>query len=338
MPVLLSHNSALELLRSVPPQVRRYSVVDEPLELGQISTDGRFIRSVNFRELGIRRSPLHVLLGKGGRAPRVDGVRCHWLGREVMPGGLLLELAPDVYSAGPELCFIQMCACTSLVGSVMLGSELCGRYSHFSEMISGYYERPPLTCVARINEAIAALMGMYGLSHAREAVRWVCDGSRSPMESVSVAELHLPARYGGLAFIRPELNHEVRLDAAASAIAGTQSCFVDVAWPGQRRGVEYDSKLFHIDPARDLRRREALEHMGWTINTIKLDQMVDHDELMRGVALFEDAIPRQACGPAPPDKVEDLHGRLLRATRYGVGIERALFGVPVPRGAVRLCL
>ena len=44
----------------------------------------------------------------------------------------------------------------------------------------------------------------------------------------------------------------------------------------------------HLDPEKDLRRKEALEHMGWTINTIKLDQTADHRELMRAVALFED--------------------------------------------------
>lgn len=92
----------------------------------------------------------------------------------------------------------------------------------------------------------------------------------------------------------------------------------------------------HLDPEKDLRRKEALEHMGWTINTIKLDQTADHRELMRAVALFEDEIPRQSGGPAPAEEVAELHQRLLRATRCGVGLERALFGVPVPHGAVRL--
>ena len=336
MSIVISHGSALELLRAVPPQVRVFPRVSEPLELSRISTSARELSALRLDDFGIRRSPVHVLVCKGARGIEAVGVRTHWFGLPVMPGGLLVELAPEVYAAGPELCFAQMARQASVVGAVALGDELCGRYSHFSEMISGYFERPPLTSVEQIAAALEALAGLYGLHHAREAARWIRDGARSPMETVLSSELLLPARHQGLAFARPELNYEVALDAAASSITGTRSCSIDVAWPGVRRGAEYDSLEFHLDPERDLRRREALEHMGWMINTIKLDQMSDHRELMKVVALFEDAVPRQPGGPAPTNEVAELHRRLLRATRCGMGLERALFGVPVPRGAVRL--
>lgn len=273
---------------------------------------------------------------KGAREIEAVGVRTHWFGLPVMPGGLLLELAPDVYVSGPELCFVQMARSASTVGAVVLGDELCGGYSQFAEMVSGYYERAPLTSAGRIAEAVEALEGLYGLRHAREAVRWVLDGARSPMETVLSSELFMPGRLDGLAFAEPVLSYEVPLDEAASAIAGTRSCSIDIAWPGARRGAEYDSLEFHLDPEKDLRRKEALEHMGWTINSIKLDQMVDHAELMKVVALFEDGVPRQRGGPAPTDRVAGLHQRLLKATRCGVGLERALFGVPVAHGAVKL--
>lgn len=336
MPVIISHNSALELLRAVPPQVRAYPFVRETLDMGLISTDSRELRRLDLSEFGVRRAPVHVLAAKGVRAIQSKAVETHNFGLPVMPEGLLLELAPGVYAAGPELCFVQMARCSSLVGAVVLGCELCGCYSHFPEMISGYYERPPLTSVEKIGEAVDALSGLYGLSRAREALRWVCDGARSPMETVLTGELFLPGRYRGLAFVRPELNYVVPLDDAAAAVTGTRSCSIDIAWPGVRRGAEYDSLEFHLDPEKDLRRKEALEHMGWTINTIKLDQMADHRELMKAVALFEDEIPRQPGGPASVGEVAELHQRLLKATRCGIGLERALFGVAVPHGAVRL--
>ena len=336
MPVVISHNSALELLRAVPPQVRAYPRVSEALDMGLISTDSRELRSLDLSEFGIRRVPVHVLAAKGVRAIQSEAFETHNFGLPVMPEGLLLELAPDVYAAGPELCFVQMARGFSLVGAVVLGCELCGRYSHFSEMVSGYYERPPLTSVEKIGEVVDALSGLYGLSRAREALRWVCDAARSPMETVLTGELFLPGRHRGLAFVRPELNYVVPLDDAAAAVTGTRSCSIDIAWPAVRRGAEYDSLEFHLDPEKDLRRKEALEHMGWTINTIKLDQMSDHAELMRAVALFEDEIPRQPGGPAPAEQVAELHQRLLKATRCGVGLERALFGVPVSHGAVKL--
>ena len=334
MAVLISHNSALELLRAVPPQVRLYPRVDEPLVTAGVSTRSSDLRQLGLTDFGLRRSPVHVLVSKGMRTVNLPNVQTHRFGLEVIPGGLLLELAPDVYVAGPELCFIQMARETSLVGAVVLGYELCGRYSHFSEFVSGYYERPPLTTVKKIEAAIDMLSGLYGLCHAREAIRWVQDGSRSPMETVVSGEFALPGRHRGLAFSRPELNYEVPLDEAASRVTGTSSCSIDLAWPGVRRGAEYDSREFHLDAEKDLRRKEALEHMGWTINTIKLDQMSDHTELMKVVALFEGEIPRQPGGPADEGEVAVLHQRLLRATRCGIGLERALFGIPVEHGQV----
>lgn len=336
MPVIVSHGSALELLRAVPPQVRSFPRVGEPLRTDEVSTSSRELAELDLRQFGIRRSPVSVLVC--GRAPQIKlpGVRTRWFGPDTIPGGLLLGLAPDVYAAGPELCFIQMARETSLVGAVALGCELCGGYSHFSELVSGYYERPPLTSTERIAAAVGELAGLYGLSHAREALRWVCDGSRSPMETVLAGELFLPARHQGLGFARPELNFEVPLDRVASAITGTSSCYIDVAWPEVCRGAEYDSREWHLDPERDLRRREALEHMGWTINTIKLDQMTDHNSLMKVVALFRDAVPRQRGGSASAEDAECLHRRLLRATRCGMGLEGALFGVPVAHGTVKI--
>ena len=248
MPVIVSHCSALELLRAVPPQARLYPRVGEPLELKSISTSPRELAALDLGGFGIRREPVHVLVAGESREIKASGVRTHWFGLPTMPGGLLLELAPGIYVAGPELCFVQMARSASTVGAVVLGYELCGWYSHFAEMVSGYYERPPLTSVEMMGAAISELSGLYGLGRAQE----------------------------------------------------------------------------------------ALEHMGWTINTIKLDQMVDHRELMKAVALFEDAIPRQKGGPAPAEEVAELHERLLRATRCGMGMERAVFGVPVPRGLVKM--
>ena len=157
MAIVISHNSSLELLRAVPPQVRLYPRVGEPLSLEQISTKPRELAGIDLRQFGVSRTPVHVLVSKDALRIKASGFVTHHFGLETMPGGLLLELAPGVYAAGPELCFIQLARTTSLVGAVVLGYELCGEYSHFSEMASGYYERPPLTSVERIGAAIEEL-------------------------------------------------------------------------------------------------------------------------------------------------------------------------------------
>ena len=102
MPVIISHNSALELLRAVPPQVRAYPRVCEALDMELISTDSRELRRLDLSEFGVRRAPVHVLAAKGVRAIQSKAVETHNFGLPVMPEGLLLELAPGVYAAGPE--------------------------------------------------------------------------------------------------------------------------------------------------------------------------------------------------------------------------------------------
>ena len=148
MAILVSHNTALEMLRSVPPQLGALPRVDHPVALEGVRARARDVHAANLRELGVRRSPTHVLLPADEREIRSADVRSHRTRLDVVPEGLLLRAAPGVYVAGPELCFIQMAGVTSRVGAVVLGYELCGEYAHFSELVSGYYEREPLTARA----------------------------------------------------------------------------------------------------------------------------------------------------------------------------------------------
>ncbi len=122
--------------------------------------------------LGLRRTPLHVLVRRYAPACKAQGIQIHRFGLGEVPAGLMLEAAPEVYAAGPEACFAQM---------------------------------------------------------AREALRWVRDGSRSPMETVMSHLLYLPEEHGGLAFAVPQLNYEVKLDAVAAAVGGTAACSIDAA-------------------------------------------------------------------------------------------------------------
>lgn len=329
MTILLSHNTALELLRAVPPQSGLLMPVAEPVSTAELEVPcsaGLFSRLTRF---GIGQGELHVLEPRHCRKSRSRRMCSHVTSVSELPAWMLLQLEPGLLVAGPELCFIEMSRRVSLVGAVVLGHELCGAYSHFFRLVSGFYERPTLTLVEKIALALDQLSGAYGVVPARRALAWVRDGSRSPMETVVSCELFLPPDLGGLGFAAPLLNYEVPLDSAASQMTGARYCCVDVAYPDLRMGFEYDSAQFHRDTVRDRRRREALQHMGWRIVTIELNHMADHDELMRTISLVRDVIPRVS--GEWPDAVESLglHRRLLRATRCGLGLSAALFAPAV---------
>lgn len=308
----------------------------EPLSLADGGTDYRELGGCGLRSLGIASSTIHVLVASNKRRAQGACVRSHACGLVEIPAGLLLLLAPGVYAAGPELTFVQMARRLTPVAAAVLAVELCGGYSHFSRMASGFYDRPPLTSCASIRSACAALKGLYGLGRAAEPLALALDGSRSPMETVLACDLAFPQTMGGQGFVKPVLNLEVPLDELARRKTHTATCRIDLAWPVERIGVEYDSSECHQDPVKDRARREALAHMGWTIYTADLAHMHDLSELVRTAGLFEGVVPRVDGGGPPPWSLSaELHRRLLKATRCGVGIEAALFPVPVRRGLVR---
>ena len=349
---VLSHNSSLALLRSVPPQTGLLTPTSEAIRTESLTPSARDLSVCDADRLGIAR-PLHVLTA-GSRPPlRIEGVTSHGISAQEIPAGLLWSYdtgprtdmtgphtdPPALLTCGPELTFIQMTTRLNLAGRVVLGHELCGTYSQFARMISGYYERPALTTRADIERATRLMTGMRGVTMARQALKWVREGARSPMETIVSCMLFLPPSEGGYGFAQPTLNYEVPLDARARAITQTSTCYVDAAWPNLKLGIEYDSSAWHHDPDKDRRRREALTHMGWTIYTLQLDDMRGFAALDRMVSLFAERVPRaRGNGSASASAKDRLLKRLFTLTRCGLGLEAALFGVPVARDSVQTYL
>ncbi|MBQ9006145.1 MAG: hypothetical protein IJ092_07200 [Atopobiaceae bacterium] len=346
MPLLLSHNSSLERLRSIPRQVDSAVRTAGDVYLQSVVPKARELSTLDPSTLGISQRPIHHLIPSSVRRRQTAGAKSHLCQIEKIPRGLLLDLGEERYAAGPELTFIQMANQTSLIGSVVLGHELCGTYSQFACFASGFYERPALTSVEGIDRAIGSLKqaGLRGTSAARRALRWVRDGSASPMETVVSCMLHLPRSMGGFGLVAPALNYEQQLDDAAKAITGKETCRVDTAYVYEldgvpkKEGIEFDGKDYHRDTEADRVRREALAHMGWTIYVLNVDDLTSYRKIKEKVALLDD-VPKQRSGGRPNDREGRLLlDRLLRATRFGVGLNAAFFGAKVPSGKVKLHL
>ena len=334
MSVLLSHNSALEVLRAVPPQTGMLKALEEPFDMKAAASGVRCVRDALSSCEALRQRPAHVLVGPSCTRGARGEVRAHQTRCASIPDGFLRRVQDGLLCCGPELVFLQMANETSLVGAAVLGFELCGGYAHFSQLASGFYDRPPLTSREKIGDALGKLAGVRGKRRAAEALDLVLDGSRSPMETVLTCALAFPGELGGCGFEAPIMNHEVVLDGRASALAGLSRCCLDLAWPEQMRAFEYDGAAWHTDARADRRRREALASMGWTVNVIDLADVSSGSSLMGAISLIEGVVPRAGDGPIDAATLQALLGRLLKATRFGLGLNAALFGVPVGRGVV----
>lgn len=339
MSVLISHGSALERLRAVPPANDMSTIPEGDIsvrELGRSESRGHRFDPHAF---GVRNRPVHISVGIHAGCSISSSVVTHRLSMESIPASLVRELGEGVYLTGPELTFAMMARRLSPVGLVALGYELCGGYSHFAPLVSGYYERGRLTTKEKIERALGRVTGLGCMKRTRDLLRYVGEGSASPTETCSSCMLTLPSDMGGAGYIAGRLNYEVRFDKTSQKVAGTKSARIDLAWPEQKVGIEYDSAEYHTSPAKDRRRREALLHEGWQIFTVDLDQLRDFGELKKTIELLADKVPRQRGWKQCTDQdMENLLQKVLKATRFGMGMHAALFPGFVEKGDVKMHL
>lgn len=337
MSVILSHTSALERLRAVPPRFDKAVPVGAMPAQEDSRPDCRKINRIDFKSFGVIQEPIHLLVPGNTRGNRSKRFFFHALNSCAIPLEAVRKIDDAVYSVTPELCFIQVSRKTSLIGSVVLGFELCGSYSHFAPLVSGFYERDPLTSTQSISNMLDKLKGLRGSNRAQEALPWILDGSASPMETVLACMLTLPSQLGGEEFVAPKLNCKVDLDETEKLMTETDSCRIDLAWDDQKVGLEYYGGPYHTDAVADRKRREALAHAGWTIYVVDIDRMCNYSEYAKLLALLKDAIPRSHHhSPATKSLSKNLLKRLLNATRCSMGLEAALFAPCVPPRSIRI--
>lgn len=193
------------------------------------------------------------------------------------------RVGEGIYASRTEACFLQMATRLSPVRLVLLGYELCGAYALDESHPNGFRAREkPLTNVASLRRFAQKAAGMKGSRQALEALRFVADGSASPMESVLAMLLCLSTARGGYGLPLPRLNHLVRMPDDVRKATGRARCFCDLCWPEAKLAVEYESDLFHseaADIARDSKRRAALARAGYAVVTVTWAQVNDAREL-----------------------------------------------------------
>ena len=150
-----------------------------------------------------------------------------------------------------------------------MGYELCGTYV-LDDSWDGLtcIETPP-TSIEKIGRLINSIHRVTGVKRARDLVRHVHNLSNSPMETILAMLISLPTTKGGLGLDPISLNYPV------STPVGQRR--VDIAFPKQRVGLEYQGKEFHsIEAAgRDARRQNKIVGSGFTILNVWYEDLAD---------------------------------------------------------------
>ena len=279
MGVFLSHQTALEFLRinhalSYGSANRRCraELPDSPPDIRQPGLSGLA-------------SPLHIMIGNAEARRKRKTMRLHLFDGQT-PEGSFIRIDDGLFVSSPEFCFLQMASLLPLAGLIELGYELCGTYSipavgdpNVPER--GFHKRQPLTNSKRLAAFLVRIPGVNGHQNALKAVRYILEGSASPMETKLSIILTLPYKLGGFGFPRPELNKRVVPSKTDKRFSGKASYVCDLFWTDHNLAVEYDSVLFHAGQgqiADDSKKKNTLTMMGVTTISVTKQQLYSREE------------------------------------------------------------
>lgn len=218
---------------------------------------------------------MQTLVGAAEARTRTPSVVSHTWAE--LPDGSVADAGMGFLVSTPEFCFLQLASRLSLARLMQVGFELCGTYA-LAEGGPAKRREEPLTSVCELRSFVESAPHAYGRAKALRAVRYLMDGSASPMETVLAMLLCLPHNLGGYAIPQPVLNYRVDVPPSMRKLADRSYCACDLCWPTAKLSVEYDSKLYHTDPERqgsDARRRNTLIALGYTVVTASWGQVAD---------------------------------------------------------------
>jgi len=319
MAFLLARSSALQWLRGQGPD----AVELKRLGLRVLDIEADYVRIVRHKAtLSSIDKPVHLLVSYRDARRRSKAICCHLM---QLPTGIypVFMIERALFCSAPELLMIEMATTLDSDELLFLGYELCGSYG-FDEQ--GELTDRGLICNASIiGEFARKCEGVHGRKRLAAVVPHVLDGSASPMETALAICLTMPVSKGGLGLPQPLLNHPLPVDGPAARIWDGKSITPDLLWPfdesdertqvgieaasrsigsdrsgreeaqtgadGACKGVaiEYDSDENHTGGqriARDSRRRNVLEMMGYRVIAVTNEQFADPREFERiGVLL-----------------------------------------------------
>ena len=208
------------------------------------------------------------------------------------PDGSLIPLPGEdagTLCTSPEMTFVQLAQELDLVGAIAAGYALCANYrldpsERHGLRVRGDEDDVPLTTVGGIKKFIEENPGLRGTRKAARALRYVREGSRSPMESALAMLCLLPTGMGGFALGEVQLNQEVRifdrLDGCRERRARARIPDITIAAASNRGGrrtlyLDYDPASTHSNRVEeDSERRSQLATLAGTSHLTITDKQL----------------------------------------------------------------
>lgn len=154
------------------------------------------------------------------------------------------------YSSSLPLAYMQVANKYNEIEHIYLGMQI----------VSGEGGRPPLCKLEELEACALDLKRHRGRQKVLKNIKFLEEGSRSPMESLLYMLLRLPVYLGGCGFDDLVLNHKIKTSAG-------KTYFADIFWEEFKLVIEYQGER-HLEKARsrsDRIRKRNLEADGYTV-------------------------------------------------------------------------
>jgi hypothetical protein len=224
--------------------------------------------------------PIDVLVSEISTRRQSRQINCHLWSSKTPDGAYYRD--GDVYVSSPEFTFLQMAGKLDITQLIALGCEFCGTYILLPKnrrhpgAVDDHPKRvAPLTNIAKLGAFLEEAGNANGVRKARRALRYVAEGSRSPMETMVYLLLCLPPMLGGYGLPQASLNPTIHLDDEAQGIALRRHAEGDICWPDKHLDIEYHGDL-HVGMLKmheDVGRTIGIESMGWRVITLTGSQV-----------------------------------------------------------------
>ena len=234
--------------------------------------------------------PIQAFVGNRAQGTSTKRLVTHVFNQQI-PYGSFLNLGHGVCICSPQFAYLQLGTKLDFLELLCMGMELCGSYSKWSsddgEASARYGERersrgctydlPHAMNAVRMEAYLERMYGQRGAVGARRPLRWLLDGSASPMETATYLLLCLPRRLGGYGLPQPYLNPLLKV----SGPDGVVERYPDLFWLGANIDVEYNSDEDHSGEwarYRDSKREVELTVADVRVLPLTRPQLMDAQE------------------------------------------------------------
>lgn len=210
-----------------------------------------------------------------------------------LPANHVIEVADGVQISCPELLFIELGTIMSPVVQLLVGLELCGRFSRCgAEPRNGpvTFGVKQVTTAKKIRAYLANANDVAGLERSRRIAEWLMDEAWSPQESVVDALARMPLHELGYELGELRLNPRVMAGGDAELLVAKRSRVPNTLVVGTSVGFNYHGgPHFGEDFDEDAEpnfQQNGVTAIGPLRASIVTDKHRDRDLLVQGLSVL----------------------------------------------------